>query len=418
MTFSRSSLSSVRFLLVVFAAAVSGCSDASGPNDAVRSPVSEEGGGPVYALMVQIYDPDDRTVYFTLSNSLDFDDVDLTQAREFASVANMAAIGGKLLVSSGTAPTITKFDISHDLEWTELDSVNFMDYPFSDNANFYHQYILNEETAYMPFDVTKRLIWNPDEMAIEDTREDSDVPLEKGGLRAESGGNRNSVRFEGPVQQPFFYTDEDFFDFAQESVVAIYDEETHEEREIVTLPCPGLSMASQDEEGYTYYGTWDFQGTRALFGEGPKPCIARLKPDLTLDEGWTTDLTDLTDGRQVNNFRYIGKGRAIGNVLHHELLEADWNGGYDPDLAETIDAGGEFWKLWLFDLEAHEASPIAGTEEDLSSGAQFAVLDGRTFIFVPYDEWSHTKIYELDDEGSAVERGDVLGDVFKWIRVR
>ena len=59
-----------------------------------------------------------------------------------------------------------------------------------------------------------------------------------------------------------------------------------------------------------------------------------------------------------------------------------------------------------------------GIDVEISSGAQFAVLDGRTFVFLPYDDWGRTKIYELDAAGRATELADTAGDVFKWIRVR
>jgi hypothetical protein len=416
----RSRIALVRVVLALGGvASLYGCDDADDSTDDEHHAESAS-ESPLYAMMVQVYDIDgeDRTVYVSLTDTLDIDSVDLKQAREFSGVANLAAIDGDLLISSGTEPTITKFSISEDFTWTERDEVSFAEYPFSDNANFYYQYVLNVQTAYMPYDITKRLIWNPTEMVIDEMRDDSKLEIERGSLLAEVGGNRNGIHFDGPVQQAFYFTDKDYFDFDQGSVIAIYDEKTHDERELISVPCPGLSMASQDEDGYTYYGTWTFQGTRALFGEGPKPCIARLKPDLTLDEDWTTDLRDLTDGRHVNNFRYIGKGRAIGNVLHHEMLDVDWDRGYDADVAETIDQSGEHWRLWLFDLDEGTAKPVDNIDVATSSGAQFAVLDGRTFVFLPYDDWGRTKIYELDAAGKATERADTSGDVFKWIRVR
>jgi hypothetical protein len=394
--------------------AVLGCSDG-----AARDESADGSGESLYAMMVQVYDAEDRTVYAHLSHTLDLaSEVDLSQAREFPSVANFAPVGGRLLVSSGIEPAITEFDIGEDLSWSEGDTVSFANFPFEDNANFYYQYILDEHTAYMPFDVTKRLIWDPTNMTIDATLEDSSLPLERDGLKLRVGGNRNAIHFEGPVQQAFFFTDDDWFVTGPESLLAFYDEQTHEEAGVVTLPCPGLSMASQDEQGYTYYGTWGFQGTLALFGEGPQPCVARLKPDLTLDEAWTTDLKDLTDGRYSNNFRYIGGGKAIANVLLHERIQADWTAGYDQDVADAIDASGDHWQFWLFDLEKWQASPIEGIDAAISSGAQFAVLDGRTFLFLPYDEWSHTKIYELGDDGKATVLAGTVGDVFKWVRVR
>jgi len=408
---------SLPLVLAALSGLGSACNDDA---DAPSQRASADAASPLYAMMVQVYDTDDRTVYIALSDTLDLDpEIDLSRAREFLGVANFAPVGGRLLVSSGTEPTITAFEISQDMSWNELDSISFANYPFEDNANFYYQYILNDHTAYMPFETTKRVVWNPTEMRIEEIYEDSELELTRDGLEARVGGNRNAIRFQGPVQQPFFYADDDYFETGPESVVAIYDEKTHEERALVTLPCPGLSMASQDEKGYTYYGTWGFQGTRALYGVGPEPCIARLKPDLTLDSDWTTDLKGLTDGRYSNNFRYIGKGKAIANVLHHELIDADWSGGYDADIAEKIDnESGEHWRLWWFDLDKRQAKPVDGIDVAIGSGAQFAVLDGRTFVFVPYEDWGKTKIYELDDQGNASLRASTTGDVFKWVKIR
>jgi len=126
----------------------------------------------------------------------------------------------------------------------------------------------------------------------------------------------------------------------------------------------------------------------------------------------------VTDGHYVNNFRYIGKGKAIGNVLIHEELDADFSKPFDPDVDAEVWKSGKHWRFWMFDVEKHAAWPVEGIEEEIGSGAQFAVLDGRTFVFLPFDEWSKSAVYEIDDEGKAKRRFEVTGDVFKWIRVR
>jgi hypothetical protein len=393
--------------------------------DAGDHEAADGGGGkdtaPLYAMMTQVYGTDDdRTVYLSLSHTLDLDGVDLKEAREFPGVANFETVGGRILVSSGQGPEIYEFDITEDLKWIERRTVNFSGYPLPDGdfANFYAQYIVNDHAAYLPFEVKKRIIWDPTEMEILGTRDDSDLPETRDGLQLDTGGNRNSVRFEGPVLQPFYFHDEDWLHHGDTSLVAVYDPKTHEESQIIELPCPGLSMTTQDEDGNTYFGTWSYAGTLALFGEGAAPCMARVKPDLTVDEDWTTDWTDVTDGRYVNNFRYVGKGKAIGNVLYPELVEgADFSHGYDPDLDEALWADGN-WRFWMFDVEEHTGKPVEGVDEAVGSGAQFAVLDGRTFVFLPFDEWSKTAVYELDADGVAEKRFVVAGDVFKWVRVR
>ena len=377
---------------------------------------------PLYAMMTQVYSDDDRTVYLSLSDSLDVKKVDLKEAREFPGVANFGAVGGRILVSSGQGPTITAYEIDSQLRWNEQDTIDFSSYPLPDGdyANFFHQYILNDHTAYLPFDVTKRIVWDPTEMKVLSVLEDSELSskLKKGNLELGSGGNRNSIRFKGPVLQPFGYADKDYIDYGTESYAAVYDPKTHKESKVIELPCAGSAMTTQDEDGNVYFGTWSYIGLRKLYGLGPAPCVARVKADLTLDEDFTTDFTDLTDGLYVNNFRYIGKGKAIGNVLDHNMLDADFSKEYDPDVEEKAWTSGPHWSFWMFDVEKHKAWPVEGIDNDVSSGAQFAVLDGRTFVFITYDDWSKTAVYELDAEGIAEKRFEVEGDVFKWVRVR
>jgi hypothetical protein len=375
-------------------------------------------GAPVYALMTQVYRDDDRDVYVYLSDTLDLKEVPLEQAREFGGVANLAPIGGRLLISSGEQPTITAFDITPDLKWMERETVSFAGYPLEDNANFYYQFILNDRTAYLPVEATKRIIWDPTALEIKGLLDDTSLALERDGLRLEAGGNRNSARFEGPVLQGLFYHDKDWEDFGQLSHVVAYDPQTHKEMKVIDLPCPGLSLATRDERGNTYYGTWGYLPARALYKTVPAPCIARIRPDLTLDEAFTTDLTHLTGGRIQNNFRYIGGGKAIANVLHHELLGIDFSGAYDPAVVDKISESGPHWKLWMFDLDRGSARVVEGIDVAIGSGAQFAVHDRRTFVFLPYDQWSRTRVYELDAAGQATARFETPGDVFKWVRVR
>jgi hypothetical protein len=394
----------------------------SGAADSGTADSGSSTGKPVYAMMTQVYSTDDRTVYLSLSDTLDLEEVDLKKAREFPGVANFGAVGGRILVSSGQEATVTAFEVDEELRWKEQKVVDFSNYPLPDGdyANFFHQYIVNDHTAYLPFEVTKRIIWDPTDMKILRVDEESSLEdkLKKGNLELGSGGNRNGIRFKGPVMQPFGYVDKDYLDYGTESYAAVYDEETHKEAKVIELPCAGAAMTTQDEDGNVYFGTWSYLGLRKLYDIGPAPCVARVKADLTLDEGFTTDFTDLTGGLYVNNFRYIGKGRAIGNVLDHNMLNADFEKEFDPDVDEAAWKSGKHWSFWIFDLKANKAWPVEGIENDVGSGAQFAVLDGRTFVFLPFDDWSKTAVYELDADGKAEKRFEVEGDVFKWVRVR
>jgi hypothetical protein len=315
-------------------------------------------------------------------------------------------------------PAITEFEITPELQWVEGRTLGFQSYPLTDNANWYYQFVLNDNTAYLPFEGYKRVVWDPTEMTITSTMEDGTLPPVVGALLLEAGGNRNGIRYSNAVYQAFFYRDQDWFRFGADSVIVSYDPITHRERSQLTVPCPGLAIATADEAGNTYFSSWDYLPGLALYGEGPAPCAARLRPDGTLDEAWTTDFTGLTGGRYVTNFRYVGGGRAVANVLHAEEMTVDFSQPMDPEVVSNLYQSGPHWHFWLFDLNTQTARPVEGVNAEIGSSAQFAVLDGRTFVFLPYEQYSRSKIYEIDATGRATEHLDVLGDVFKWVRVR
>src|SRR5262245_26485181 len=76
--------------------------------------------GPVYALASTVFSATgDRSVYFTTTNSLDVPELSLDGAREYGGVANYAAVNGRLLISSGEAPTITAYDVDDAMSWHE-----------------------------------------------------------------------------------------------------------------------------------------------------------------------------------------------------------------------------------------------------------------------------------------------------------
>ena len=370
---------------------------------------------PLYAMMIQVYDPEDRTVYVSLSKTLDIGSTHLDEAREFASVANFAEIDGKILVSSGSGPTITEFDVSDDFAWREGRTVSFAEYPLLDNANFYYQFVVDPSHALLPYEGTSRILWNPSEMLIENTLEDTSLPEAEPGLTREAGGNRNAVHYDASVMQAIFYHDDDWYDYGKRSHIIVYEEDSFAEKSVLDVPCPGLSLATRDEQENTYFSTWDVPAT-SLTGEAPATCVAKV--DARGEPVDTLDLREWTGGRVVNNFRYVGSGKAFANVLHHEVFGVDSPAELDAETLDALWMSGPFWKLWLFDMDAGTAAPVEGIDVDVGSGAQFAVLDGRTFVFVPYDDWARSKAYELHDDGTATEHFDTVGDVFKWVRVR
>jgi hypothetical protein len=377
-----------------------------------------EGGepGPVYVFMTQTYTAEDRTVYLKLTDSLDLDEdrLGIEDAYEFPSVANFEAIAGTLYVSSGEAKTITDYEVTASRELVEGVTLDFSNYPLTDNANFHYQFVVREGKAVMPFDVTSRITWDPKAMRFLETLEETAIPYEQDGLTLGSDGNRSATRFdEGSMMVPFYVTDEDdlYGDF---SYIAAYDDDIRE-LGAFTVPCAGLERVTRAEDGTSYFSSQWNMPFRHLYGLAPAPCIVRTLPDGALDEGFTTDLTGQTGGRFVMNFRYLRGGKAIGLVVYDEEFGVDFEGEYDPAVEDLLWEGG-YVRPWLFDVENGTAREIEGIAEPLTPALQTEVVDGRIFLFSSNDE--RTKIYEISDAAAASLMYEMTGDVYKLERLR
>jgi hypothetical protein len=374
-----------------------------------------EQGPAVYATMTNVYVEEDRNVYVALTDSID-QPITFDQAYELSGVGNMEAIGGKVFLSSGEEPLITKYDVSPPATWNELGSVSFANFPLEDNANFFYQYLVDEHHMYMPYDGYKRIVWDPTNLEILETKEDSVLAPTIGTLLLTPGGNRSGIRYKGPSMQPFFYHDEDWLEFSPKSYIAVYDPKTHDETKVIEAPCRGLAIPSQDEQGNTYFSSYDYSPLNALYGAGPSPCAVRITPNYELDAAFTTDFTAWTGGRYVLNFRYVRDGWGLADVLDADKLEADFNSPLDPSVRDQLWTTAP-WRIWRIDVEHQRAEPFEGIDVE-GAGWSAVQVDGRSFLFVGYDDYTRTRVYELDADGRATKHSDLLGDASGWIRVR
>lgn len=400
-------------------ASLGGCSDSREPATEAKADPKPAAKPPehAYALQTFVYGADDSVLsYVAVTDDIDIEgELSLEDAREFTGYAFISAIDGNMLVSSGEEAAILQFEVESDGTWNERAKISFADFGLpSYGAGFERHWFLDEHTAYLTLEVTSRIVWDPTAMEIIGVEDDTELASERDGLVLDATFNRPPSFFEGPVLKPFYYRDTDWYRFGESTSVAVYDTKTHAERAIVDVPCPALEVMSQDEEGNTYFSPWTYGPTLSLFGEGPAPCIRRIKLDSELDEAWTPDLTEWTDGRPVHVFRYVGDGKAIASVLHVDEVSGDFSSGYDEALALELDS---HWRLWWFDLETETAAPIEGVQA-VGSGFNISILDGRTFLFAPNADWSETTVFELDEAGEADERFVVAGVANNWVKLR
>lgn len=393
--------------------ALSGCGEG---DDASASDAGLE-IGPVYALQTMIWDADDNaTSYVALTDTPEFDTLSLRDAREFPGYAFVSPVDGALLVSDGERPQITRFEITPGRGWDETKTLSFGQLGLLEGeAGFERHWFYDEHTAFLSFDVVSRIVWDPSTLEITGAVEDSKLPDERDGLAIDDTFNRQPrIQGSGDVLKPFYYHDDAWETFAPFTSIAVIDPETYAEKDIIDVDCPSLEVASRDEDGNTYFSTWTVGPEKALWGVGPEPCVRRITADSSLDTAWVPDLSQWTEGRPVSVFRYWKDGKALATVLHTEEVEVDFDGSYDEDAAAEL---GEKYRVWLLDLDNETAHPLEGLDFT-NSGFHWASFDDRTFLLVPYADWSRTKIYELAHDGTVSEHADVVGRVSEWVRVR
>lgn len=376
---------------------------------------ANDGTSPLYAFMSNVYAPNgDRVVYVKPFTSLDVDELGLEDAHEYPGVANISAAAGRLLVSSGEASVITAYEIDENLNWREFDEISFGNYTLYDNANFFSQFKVDDHHMYLPFETVKRIVWDPTEFDLVEVMEDSDLELQRGPLFLEHAGNRSGLQYPGDTIVSYFYRDEEWFDFGDVSPIAVYDRLTHQESKVISAPCPGLAVASRDEDGNTYFSPYDYSPMLALYGRGPAPCVVRVDSELDLDESFTTDFTEWTGGLYTNSFRYVRDGWGLGLVFDDEKAGIDFSADeIDPDAFDAI-WDEDNWSVWRFDLEKEEAEPYDDVNIP-SFGWSYSELDGRSFLLV-YGE-ANTQVFELEADGTAREHLEIEGEA-TWIKVR
>jgi hypothetical protein len=410
-------------LSIALLTVVAGCS--TGPDDVGSAP----GGGdtsPLYAAVTLVWSEEGPTGYVSISDTLDIQRVSLESAREFPGYTSVAVADGQLLVNPGWEDlTIERYRVAGGSHWVENGTLSFANEGV-EAVSFHTQYLRQDHAAYLDVDVTGRVVWDPIDLVIMGARADDVLDPQRDGLDLFANWNRTQFVFGDAIVRPFSYHDQDWFRWSADSELVVYDGTTHEPSEVVTAPCPGLDSITRDEAGNTYLSSWEYSALHPLMGTGAAPCAVKLEPDNGLDPSWNSDLTMMTQGRHVVNFRYVGKGKAIAAVLHSE----EYGQGFGfARLAEDVDdfwaTAARFHRLWVFDLQEQSAAPVTGIDdfEFVNPGFFHATLDGRTFVFLGdgnngSNNVNQTVVYELDDHGHATRRFDVLGNVTQWVRVR
>lgn len=393
---------------VLFAASVSlfvplfaaGCSE-SETTDPSATPTE----GARYVLASSVFGDNSATTYVSYMTSLDVDHVDIKDAHEFPGFATIATVDGMLFVADGEAPTLTRFSRDSTGKLAQDDRLSFLEVGVQ-SAALFGNYFASGTKAYMPKSSSTRVIWNPSTLEIEGELDISGPPAERDGLVLRAGFDRALGVRDGRLFSTLYWSDDVYYEFAPTSQIAVLDPASDEVRALLEAPCPGLDVATQDEQGNLYFSNWVFSIAGPLFDEAaPKNCMVQIPAGSeTIDEGATRDLSELVEGRQTAAFRYVADGVALLAVFYDDRLTAD--------VLPANAANTPNWRLYRVNTDQWTAEPIEGL--DFFSGGYYSFrLDGRTFVLLPSADYATTTAYEIGAEGPAEERFSVTGWVYQ-----
>ncbi len=394
------------------AAALLGLSSSACSDDDSSDPAGTGSStGPLYAVVTQLASSEEALSYLKTLDGLEPQKVDLDDSREFTGLADAWVWEGALYIAEQETMEITKFSVEGS-ELVAEESVNFGDYGL-DALAFWVNAFVSPTKAYVVNGTTEYIVWNPKTMEIEGT-----VPMpeleEKDGLEPFASYTDRSIAVrDGLFYHPFYYTNDDYFEYAQNSSIAVYDIETDELVRVIDAPCPGLDQVTQDEEGNLYFSPWTYAPAAAALAGQPSACVVKIAPESNEAE-LVFSPKDATGGLEGGVFRYTGDGKGMLAV-------------FDPDHASEEDmedpqsvAWGNNWKFWSYDLETQEADENDSIGWNAGS-AYGSVIDGKSYIYMPTDNGTDeggSTIFDISNPNEAKELFTVDGWTMRLIKLR
>lgn len=347
-----------------------------------------------YLIQNVVIGVDGDTSYINALPNLEPQTVDFASAVEVPGWGDLWVIGDMAFVSSGEAPTVTRYAIDDDGVLTEDGTLSFQAYGFS-RVGLTSQLLVSATKAYAINTVERQaVIWNPTTLAITGTFALPALPNRDALRLVGPSADRASAVRDGYAFLVLYWADYDEYAMANDSVILVLDTTTDAVVDAISVPCPELNFSTVDTDtGDVYFSNWGFSIASTIVHGTASACAVRiLDGERTLDPSFSLTFTDVTDGREASSLRYIGDGRALITVHHAERL------GPEPDVATIAD--GADYKLWTLDLATRAAMPLE-TFGFHAFGTYGARIDGATLLFLPSADWTSTQTYRLESDGAA-----------------
>lgn len=332
---------------------------------------------------------------------------DLKQGREFAGQSDLATLHGAVLVANGDSPSVTRYAVTKDGGLLEQETVSFASYGIA-SAAFWNNQFIADDKAYMVNGPTEVIVWDPKTMKVEDT---IDLPeqAEREGLKVVAGlADRSSVVHDGKFYLPVYWTDDNYAERSDDSVIIVVDVVADEVVSTIAANCPGLDHATVDDDGMIHFSNWTGGvGTHYVLGTAHN-CIATVDPES--EKVTTKTFASITGGHEGAAFKYAGNGRFVLSVFDEE--RADIDTAEDP----FTPVGGLNWQLWSYDPNAGAAKPIDAI--DWNSGAIIHNWANESlYSMIPGADYKNTTVYKLLEGEDAESSFAIAGWSFRLLDV-
>jgi hypothetical protein len=390
----------------LLAAVASGCADDASTNSNGKG--DQEDSFPTTSIVFG--DDGSTTTYLSLLPSLDTQEVDHDEAREFAGWADLWVHGDKLFVSDGEAPALTRFSVGDDGSLDEGDRISFANYG-ADTAAFWRNVIVSSTKAYLFITESREVvIWDTEALEIIGTFALPDLE-DRGAQQPYVTTDRGAIVRGDRLYVTVSWGDWDNYALSDDSVILVIDTDRDEVIDTLPVTCPDLNVATIDDGGDIYFSNWVYGVSPALFEDGAHTCAVRIKAGQdVVDEDWALTFADVTDGREAAALRFIGDGKALLSVFYDERVEI----GDDVERPAVVDSPN--WRFWTLDLKTLDASELE--DIDWHGGGYYGTrIEDQSMLFVPSGDYASTTAYELFADGTLEERWEAPGWVTRLFRL-
>ena len=361
----------------------------------------------LYAIATVVSGPEESNMYLRVLESLEpQEDLDLTRAREFPGWSDVKVSGGKLFVSSGEGPTVTRFSVNERLELVEEGRISFAAY--TQDASMYTQQFVSETKAYLAFATNEYVVWNPTTMTITGTITGPEIaPID--GIDPFPAQDRGMVVRGERLYHSINWLDYESYRMTPGSRIVIIDTETDTIVDELEAPCPYLEPGTVDEAGNIYFSNWVFSPMATLVNDQARACAVRIPAGSEeLDPDFRLEFAAVTGGHEGAALEYLGRGQALLSVFREDRQPFDRE---QDDPSEWI--FGSNWRFAVVDLEQRSAREIDAL--GWHSGGYYSTrIEGMTYILVPGTGYGSTELYRLTDSGDVTR---ILGTNGWSIRV-